>query len=275
MRIAWPTRVAVYLLVALSVFIVLFPLLWMLLSAVKTSGEIIDPNAPLIPTHWRWSNITEAWKLAPFGRFLLNSAIFSVVTTAGQIATGLLAGYAFAMFEFPGKRVLFYIVLSGLMIPFTVVLVTVVQLLADVGWIDTWQGLLVPNLASALGAFLFRQFFLGVPVELGEAARIDGAGEWRIFFSIYRPLAQPMVAAFAMIAFLQNWNNFLFPLVVTNSQKLMMVSQGLTVFQADPINKVSYNLLMAGSLIAVVPILVVAMIAQRRVVDGLSLGAVR
>ena len=275
MRIAWPTRIVVYLLVAMSVFIVVFPLLWMLLSAVKTNGEIIDPNAPLIPTHWRWSNITEAWKLAPFGRFLLNSAIFSVVTSAGQIATGLLAGYAFAMFEFPGKRVLFYIVLSGLMIPFTVVLVTVVQLLADVGWIDTWQGLLVPNLASALGAFLFRQFFLGVPVELGEAARIDGAGEWRIFFSIYRPLAQPMVAAFAMIAFLQNWNNFLFPLVVTNSQKLMMVSQGLTVFQADPINKVSYNLLMAGSLIAVVPILVVAMIAQRRVVDGLSLGAVR
>jgi len=275
MRIAWPTRIVVYLLVAMSVFIVVFPLLWMLLSAVKTNGEIIDPNAPLIPTHWRWSNIVDAWNLAPFGRFLLNSAIFSVVTTAGQIATGLLAGYAFAMFEFPGKRVLFYIVLSGLMIPFTVVLVTVVQLLADVGWIDTWQGLLVPNLASALGAFLFRQFFLGVPVELGEAARIDGAGEWRIFYSIYRPLAQPMIAAFAMIAFLQNWNNFLFPLVVTNSQKLMMVSQGLTVFQADPINKVSYNLLMAGSLIAVVPILVVAMIAQRRVVDGLSLGAVR
>lgn len=114
-----------------------------------------------------------------------------------------------------------------------------------------------------------------MPVDLGEAARIDGAGEWRIFFSVYRPLAQPMIAAFTMIAFLQNWNNFLFPLVVTNSEKLMMVSQGLTIFQADPINKVSYNLLMAGSLIAVVPVLVVALLAQRKVVDGLSLGAVR
>ncbi len=275
MRIAVPTRIAVYLLVAISVLLVVFPLLWMVFSAVKSNGDIINPNAPLIPTHWHWSNLVKAWDAAPFGRFLLNSAIFSIVTTVGQTATGLLAGYAFAMFEFPLKRVLFYGVLSGLMIPFTVVLVPVVQLLADVHWIDTWQGLLVPNIASALGCFLFRQFFLGVPVDLGEAARLDGAGEWRIFYSVYRPLAQPMIAAFTMIAFLQNWNNFLFPLVVTNSEKLMMVSQGLTLFQADPINKVSYNLLMAGSLIAVAPILVVAMFAQRKVVDGLSLGAVR
>jgi ABC-type glycerol-3-phosphate transport system permease component len=275
MRIAIPTRIVVYLLVAISVLIVVFPLLWMFFSALKTNGQIIDPNAPLLPTHWQWSNISKAWHVAPFGRFLLNSAIFSVVTTAGQTLTGLLAGYAFAMFDFPGKRLIFYVVLSGLMIPFTVVLVPVVQLLADVHWLDSWQGLLVPNIASALGTFLFRQFFLGVPVDLGEAARIDGAGEWRIFFTVYRPLAQPMIAAFTMIAFLQNWNNFLFPLVVTNSEKLMMVSQGLTLFQANPINKVSYNLLMAGSLIAVAPILVVALVAQRKVVDGLSLGAVR
>jgi len=191
------------------------------------------------------------------------------------VATGILAGYAFAMFVFPLKRTLFTVVLSGLMIPFTVVLVPVVQILGDLHWIDSYQGLIVPNLASALGAFLFRQFFLSAPIELGEAARIDGASEWRIFWSVYRPLAKPMTAAFTIIAFLQNWNNFLFPLVVTNSQKLMMVSQGLTVFQADPVNKVSYNLLMAGSLIAVVPVLIVAMVAQRRVVDGLSLGAVK
>jgi ABC-type glycerol-3-phosphate transport system permease component len=275
MRIGMPARIAIYTLVTISVLLVLFPLLWMLLSALKTDGEIINPNASLFPSHWAWSNLRKAWNLAPFGRFFLNSAIFSVITTIGQVATGLLAGYAFAMFEFPLKRVLFYVVLSGLMIPFTVVLVPVVQLLADVHWVDTYQGLIVPNLASALGCFLFRQFFLGVPVELGEAARIDGAGEWRIFASIYRPLAGPMIAAFTIIAFLQNWNNFLFPLVVTNSERLMMVSQGLTIFQADPVNKYAYNVLMAGSLIAVLPILVVAMLAQRRVVDGLSLGAVK
>ena len=269
-----PSRVTVYFLVTVAVLIVLFPLLWMLSAALKTNAEIIDPQAPLIPTHLQWSNLSAAWNAAPFGRFFINTAIFSVVTTAGQIATGMLAGYAFAMFDFPAKRILFYLVLSGLMIPFTVVLVPVVQLLADVHWVNTYQGLIVPNLASALGCFLYRQFFLGVPLELGEAARLDGASEWRIFLRVYRPLAQPMTAAFTIIAFLQNWNNFLFPLVVTSSEKLMMVSQGLTIFSGQ-ISKVSYNLLMAGSLIAVVPVLIVAMIAQRRVVEGLALGAVR
>jgi ABC-type glycerol-3-phosphate transport system permease component len=180
----------------------LFPPLWMLAAALKADGEIIDPNASLIPAHPQWSNLATAWT-APFGRFFLNTAIFGVVTTAGQI----LVGYAFAMLDFPAKRILFYLVLSGLMIPFTVVLVPVAQLLADVGWINTYQGLIVPDLASALGAFLFRQFFLSVP------------------------LAQPMTAAFTIIAFPQNWSNFLFPLVVTSSEKLMMISQGLTLFE--------------------------------------------
>jgi ABC-type glycerol-3-phosphate transport system permease component len=261
-----PGKIAVYTLVTIAVLFVLFPLLWMVFAALKTNSEIIDPSSPLIPLHPRWSNLSTAWNTVPFGRFFLNTAIFSVTTTAGWVATG--------MFDFPFKRILFYVVLSGLMIPFTVVIVPVVQLLADVHWINTYQGLIVPNLASALGCFLYRQFFLAAPLELGEAARMDGASELRIFWSVYRPLAQPMTGAFMIIAFLQNWNNFLFPLVVTNSEKLMMVSQGLTIFEGQ-ISKVTYNLMMAGSLIAVIPVLIVAMIAQRRVVEGLSLGAVR
>lgn len=269
-----PAKIAVYFLVTVSVLIVAFPLLWMIAAALKTQSEIISPNAPLWPARPQWSNLPDAWNIAPFGRFFLNTAIFSAVTTAGQVAVGMLAGYAFAMFDFPAKRVLFYLVMSGLMIPFTVVIVPVVQMLADFGWISTWQGLLVPNIASALGTFLFRQFFLSAPAELGEAARIDGASEWRIFAAVYRPLAQPMTAAFTVIAFLQNWNNFLFPLLVTSKESLMMISQGLTEFQGQ-ITGVAYNLLMAGSLIAVIPVLIVAMVAQRRVVEGLTLGAVR
>jgi ABC-type glycerol-3-phosphate transport system permease component len=269
-----PAKIAVYFLVTVAVLIVAFPLLWMIAAALKTQSEIIDPSASLLPAHPQWSNISNAWNTAPFGTFFLNTAVFSVVTTVGQIATGMLAGYAFAMFDFPGKRVAFYLVMSGLMIPFTVVIVPVVQLLADFGWIDSWPGLLVPNIASALGCFLFRQFFLSAPLELGEAARIDGASEWRIFWTVYRPLAQPMTAAFTVIAFLQNWNNFLFPLVVTTKESLMMISQGLTEFQGQ-ISGTAYNLLMAGSLIAVIPVLIVAMIAQRKVVEGLTIGAVR
>jgi multiple sugar transport system permease protein/sn-glycerol 3-phosphate transport system permease protein len=272
MRLA--PRIAVYVMASIAVLVVLFPLLWMICAALKTNGEIIDPNASLLPVHPQWDNLRIAWDTVPFGRFFLNTAIFSAATTFGWIATGLLAGYAFAMYEFPFKRILFYLVLCGLMIPFPVVLVPVVQLLADFHWVNTWQGLIVPNLASALGCFLFRQFFLGAPAELGEAARIDGASELRVFWTVYRPLAQPMTAAFTVIAFLQNWNNFLFPLVVTNSEKLMMISQGLTIFDGQ-ISRVTYNLLMAGSLIAVIPVLIVAMVTQRRIVEGLTLGAVR
>lgn len=274
MRLSLPVRILAYALVAIAAFAVLFPLIWMALSALKSDADIINPNAPLIPHDWLWSNIPAAWTAAPFGRFFLNTAIFAVATTAGQVVTGLFAGYAFAMFVFPGRRVLFYGVLSGLMIPFTVVLIPVVELIADFGWMDSYQGLIVPNIASALGCFLYRQFFLSAPADLAESARIDGASELTIFWSIYRPLAQPMTAALTTILFLQNWNNFLFPLVVTTRESLMMISQGLTVFQGQ-LRGTQINLLMAGSLIAVVPVLIVAMIAQRRVVDGLMIGATR
>lgn len=274
MRLSLPVRILAYALVAIAAFAVLFPLIWMALSALKSDADIINPNAPLIPHDWLWSNIPAAWTAAPFGRFFLNTAIFAVATTAGQVVTGLFAGYAFAMFVFPGRRVLFYGVLSGLMIPFTVVLIPVVELIADFGWMDSYQGLIVPNIASALGCFLYRQFFLSAPADLAESARIDGASELTIFWSIYRPLAQPMTAALTTILFLQNWNNFLFPLVVTTRESLMMISQGLTVFQGQ-LRGTQINLLMAGSLIAVVPVLIVAMVAQRRVVDGLMIGATR
>lgn len=266
-------QLGVYLLVALSVLVVALPLLWMLGTALKSNGQVVNLAAPLWPVHLEWSNISRAWSVAPFARYFLNSAIFSVAATVGQVLTGLLAGYAFAVFDFPGRRVLFYAVLSGLMVPFTTVIVPVVQILAQLHWLNTYEGLIVPNLASALGAFLFRQFFLGAPPQLGEAARIDGASEVRIFRSIYAPLARPMTAAFAIISFLYNWNNFLFPLVVTSSSKMMVLPLGLSVFQTQ--FTVQYNLVMAASLIAVVPILLVAMAGQRQIVEGITLGAVQ
>ncbi|MHB8293158.1 MAG: carbohydrate ABC transporter permease [Acidimicrobiales bacterium] len=272
-RRAWAAHGVVYAAVGLAVLVVAFPLLWMLGSALKTNGQIVNLAAPLWPTHLAWSNIVKAWEGAPFPRYFLNSGIFGVSTTIGQIATGLLAGYAFAKFDFPGKRALFYVTLSGLMVPFAIVIVPVVQILGMLHWLNTYQGLIVPNLASALGAFLFRQFFLGAPPELGEAARIDGASEARIFRSVYLPLARPMIAAFGIISFLINWNNFLFPLVVTNSTNMMVLPLGLSVFETQ--FTVEYNLIMAASLIAIVPVLLVAMAAQRHILEGITLGAVQ
>ncbi|MFC4537009.1 carbohydrate ABC transporter permease [Sphaerisporangium dianthi] len=264
-------RAVVYALLGLAVLIVAFPLAWMAVSALKTDADIINPAAPLWPRDPQWSNIGRALSQAPFGRWYLNTAIFGVAATAGQLASGLLAGYAFAMLDFPGKRPLFLIALSGLMVPFSAIIVPMSQLLGDLGWLNTYQGLIVPNIASGLGAFLFRQFFLGTPRELGEAARIDGASELRVFFNVYAPLARPVVAALAIILFLQNWNNFLFPLIVVNTTEMAVLSQGLSVFQSQFTTQ--YNLIMAASLITIVPVLVVAVAAQRHIIEGITLGA--
>ncbi len=262
----------VYGLLGLAVLIVVFPLVWMALTAVKSNGQIVNPASPLWPTHFYWGNIADAWTQAPFARWYLNTAIFAIGATLGQLISGLLAGYAFAMFDFPGKRVLFIVAISGLMVPFSAIIVPMSQILADLHWLNTYQGLIVPNIASALGAFLFRQFFLGAPLQLGEAARIDGAGELRIFVRVYAPLARPIIAALAIILFLQNWNNFLFPLIAVNTTKMEVLSQGLSVFQSQFTTE--YNLIMAASLIAIVPVLAVAVAAQRHIIEGITLGAI-
>ena len=267
------SRGLVYALLGVAVLVVVFPLVWMLGTAVKPNTQILNLRDSLWPSQFEWGNIVRAWNSAPFGRWFLNSVIFSGGATLGQIATSLMAGYAFAMYDFPGKRLLFYALLCGLMVPFSTVIVPVVQILADLHWLNTYQGLIVPNIASALGGFLFRQFFLGMPYELGEAARIDGASELRIFLQVYVPLASPIVAAFGMISFLQNWNNFLFPLIVVNTTSMAVISEGLSVFLGR--FSTEYNLLMSAALIVIAPILVVAVASQRRIVAGITLGAIQ
>jgi ABC-type glycerol-3-phosphate transport system permease component len=264
-------RALVYALLGAAVLIVVFPLAWMLATAVKPEGQVVNPAAPLWPAHPDWADITRALSQAPFGRWFLNTAVFAAGATAGQLASGMLAGYAFAMFSFPGKRLLFYLTLSGLMVPFSAIIVPMAQILGDLHWLNTYQGLIVPNIASALGAFLFRQFFLWVPVELGEAARIDRAGEFTVFLRVYAPLARPVIAALAIILFLQNWNNFLFPLIAVNTTSMEVISQGLSVFQSQL--TAQYNLTMAAALVAIVPVLAVAVTAQRRIIEGITLGA--
>jgi ABC-type glycerol-3-phosphate transport system permease component len=263
----------VYSLLGVAVLVVVFPLVYMLGTAVKPNYQITDMRASLWPSHFEWGNIVRAWNSAPFGRWFINTVIFSVGATLGQMGSSLLAGYAFAMYDFPGKRLLFYVLIAGLMVPFSTVIVPVVQILADLHWLNTYQGLIVPNIASALGAFLVRQFYLGMPYELGESGRIEGASEWKVFSLIYAPLAKPIIAAFAIISFLQNWNNFLFPLIVINTTSMEVLSQGLSVFQTQ--FSVDYDLLMSAALIVITPILVVAVIAQRRIVEGLTLGAIQ
>src|ERR1700679_3132826 len=157
------SRALIYSLLGVAVLVVIFPLVYMLGTAVKPNYQIVNLRASLWPSHFEWGNFIRAWNSAPFGRWFINTVIFSVESTLGQIGSSLLAGYTFAMFDFPGKRLFFYCLIAGLMVPFSTVIVPVVQILADLHWLNTYQGLIVPNIASALGAFLIRQFYLGMP----------------------------------------------------------------------------------------------------------------
>jgi ABC-type glycerol-3-phosphate transport system permease component len=254
-------------------FVMALPLIWMILTAFKSNGQVLNMAAPMWPQPFEWQNIVQAWQAAPFGRFYLNSIIFSVTATAGQVLTSAMSGYAFARFRFPGRDLFFYLTLTGLMIPFVVVMIPVVQLVNSFHWLNTYQGLIVPNLQSAFGMFLFRQYYLSLPAEVEDAATVDGASLVRRFATIALPLARPIVSAFALLSFLVNWNNFLYPLLVTKTQNMMVVPLGLSIFQSQ--YTTYYNLLMAAALIAVVPVLIVSVFAQRAIVNGITLGSFR
>lgn len=262
-----------YPLLIIAGFVMALPLLWMILTAFKSDGQVLNMAAPILPKPIEWSNLVQAWDSAPFARFYLNSVIFTVATTVGQVLTSAMSGYVFARFRFPGRNLFFYLTLMGLMVPFVTVMVPVVQLVNDFHWLNTYQGLIVPNLQSAFGMFLFRQYFLSIPSDVEDAATVDGASLARRFSTIALPMARPIVSAFGLLAFLGNWNNFLYPLIVTKTTSMMVVPLGLSIFQSQ--YTTYYNLLMAAALIAVIPVLIVSVFAQRAIVNGITLGSFR
>jgi multiple sugar transport system permease protein len=262
-----------YPLLVVAGFVMALPLLWMILTAFKSDGQVLNMAAPILPHPWEWTNVVQAWDSAPFARFYLNSIIFTVGATLGQVLTSAMSGYAFARFRFPGRNLFFYLTLTGLMIPFVTVMVPVVEIVNSFHWLNTYQGLIVPNLQSAFGMFLFRQYFLSLPSDVEDAATVDGASLLRRFATVAMPMARPIVSAFGLLSFLVNWNNFLYPLIVTKTTNMMVVPLGLSVFQSQ--YTTYYNLLMAAALIAVIPVLIVSIFAQRAIVNGITLGSFR
>ena len=256
--------------VLIFVSLLLFgPFVWMVLASFKSSAEVAAATPTFLPKHWQFDNYTQLFNLAPFGRFYANSLIVTVFSTAGQVITSLAAGFAFARLKFPGKNIIFAVLIAALMVPFELVFTPLVDLLSSLHWLNTYQGLIVPNIPSILGTFLFRQFFLNFPAEIEDATRIDGAGVWRRFWSVMMPMAAPMVASFGILSFVYNWNNFFFQLIVVTKTNLFTVQLGLSLLQSQD-GASQFNLLMAGSTLAVLPTLVVYLIFQRRIVRSIS-----
>ncbi|HXV99960.1 MAG TPA: carbohydrate ABC transporter permease, partial [Anaerolineae bacterium] len=205
----------------------------------------------------------------PFGRFYLNSLIVAASITVLQLFTSSLAAFAFARLRFPGRGALFLLYLATLMIPFHVMLIPNFILMRFLGWFDTYAALIFPPAFSAFSTFLLRQYYLSLPGELDEAARIDGASSFRIWWQVIIPLSGPVLAALTIFIFLGAWNDFLWPLVITNSLEMRTLPVGLTAFQGQ--FKVEWHLLMAGAVIAMLPILIIYVLAQRKFIEGLAM----
>ena len=249
-------------------FLMLVPLLWMLVTSVETLSETRHFPPILVPKTIRVGNYAQVLRQAPFARWFLNTLLVTVAVVLGNLLFCSLAGYAFARMKFFGRDVVFILVLATLMIPFQVVMIPTFLIVRKLGLIDTLGALIVPNLASAFGIFLLRQFFRTLPVELEEAARIDGASRLGVLFKIVLPLSGPALATLAVIQFLWTWNDFLWPLVTIYDPNKMTLQLGLTTFQGA--HQSATQLLMAANVMSMVPVLVLFFVAQRYFVRGIA-----
>lgn len=260
------------LLTALAV-IVLFPIYITIVNSLLRPDQIAGRPPSLFPTDPQWSSYRTAWTDGHMGRYLLNSAIVTTCIMVGQVLLAILAAYAFAFLQFPGRNVLFIVFLTTMMIPFEVVFFTNYQTIADLGLLNTYGGLVLPFLATGFGAFLLRQAFLTVPGELRDAAALDGYGHWRFLWRVAVPLARPTIAALGVFAFLSAWGQYLWPLIATNDEKARTVQVGLAQLRDTALNDI--NVTFAGVVLASIPLVILLLVFQRQLVRGLTAGAVK
>lgn len=261
------TRVLTHVLLLGGAFLSAMPFLWMVTTSLKPQGVLYQPPL-LVPTHFDWHNYVEAWKAAPFPRFFLNSAVMTAGITVAQTLFSAMAGYAFARLRFPGRNVVFLLVLGTMMIPFPITIIPSFLIVAHLGWLNSYQALIVPRAVSAFAIFLFRQFFLSIPPELEEAALIDGASRFTVFWRVVLPLSGPVIAASSIFSFLFAWNDFLWPLLVTTRTGMQTIQLGLAIFQGQ--YGVFWTLLMAATVLATLPAILAFLLAQRRFIEGIT-----
>ena len=253
---------------ALVSFVVLLPFLWMLSASLRTQGDVTSHPNSLWSSNFTWANYVNIWKAIPLGRQLANTAVFAGAVTALSVTFDSMAGYALARFDFRGKNVLFIVIIATLMLPFQVTLIPVFKLLIQFHWINTFQGLIVPRATDAFGIFFMRQFFLSVPKDLEDAGRIDGASEFRIWLQIMMPTAVPALLTIGLFNMLANWNDLLWPLVVTTSTRMQTLAAGLALFKGQHVTE--YGLLMAGAVVALLPMMLAFFFVQRRFIEGIA-----
>lgn len=267
-------RAIIYLAIGFGGLTMIVPFLWMISTSLKTDAQAFTWPPVFIPRPFQWHNYVEAWRIAPFPRFFLNSLIVSVSVTTASLLLNSLAGFAFAKYRFPGRDALFLAVLSTMMIPSQVTMIPNFLLLKHLHWLDTYYGLTVPGFAGAFGMFFMRQFMLTVPSDFIDAARIDGCSEFRTYWQVVLPLCKPALATLAVFTFMGSWNDFIGPLIVVKSDEMRTLPLAISAL-ASGHYIMSWPLLMAGSSFVVLPVLLAFVIAQRYFISGITLGGLK
>ncbi|WP_426225796.1 carbohydrate ABC transporter permease [Pseudarthrobacter sp. DSP2-3-2b1] len=274
-------RVVLYIVLLLGSVLMIGPFIWMILTALKSTGEV--STFSWLPSEFHWSNFAEAMNAAPFLRYFWNSLILTVGETALTLVFCTMAGYALAKAPIRGAKGILNYFIALMMVPFQIILVPLFLLVKSIplfggndifgmggtGWLNTWWALIIPLAIAPLYTFLARQFYVTLPSELADAARVDGLGEFGIFFRIMTPLVKPALVTIGVFQIEAAWNSFLWPLIVTNSDELRPLQVGLAIFSQDPLN-VQWPYLMAGATLATLPMIILFIFAQKRFVEGMA-----
>ena len=253
--------------------IFLLPFVWSVSTSLKPMSDLFQVTPNLIPSEIRWQNYQDVLDYVPFVRIYANTIIVTVLRVIGQVFLASLAAFAFSRMQFPGRDLLFFLLLAGLMVPQQVLMIPNYAMMRQVGWLDTYQGLVVPLLFSSFGVFLLRQYFLSIPADFQEAATLEGANPFQIYWQIYLPLARPALAAFAFLVIQWSWNEFLWALIMTSRTEMQVLSVGVALFQGQYFT--NNALMMAAANMATMPVLLLFLFFQRQLVEGITLSGLK
>jgi sn-glycerol 3-phosphate transport system permease protein len=267
-RLDW-TKVLVHALLILSILLIGFPLYYAFVISTQSMDEATQTPQKLWPSTYLWENYTKIWNRLDMARLLMNSTIVALAVSLGKIAISIISAFAIVYFNFRSKQIFFWMIFVTLMLPVPVRIISTYQVISQLGWVDTYLGLTIPLIASATATFLFRQFYLTVPDELVDAAKIDGSGPLRFFWSILLPNSGANIAALFVVMFIYGWNQYLWPLMVTNSEKMKVVVVGIASTIPSGTQPPEWNLVMAVAMMALVPPVLVVLLMQRYFMHGL------
>ncbi len=261
-------KIIIHVLLIIGAILVVMPFIWMILTSLKTLGESTQIPPKIFPTKPQWENYKEAARTLPYNKFYFNTIVYTLVTTLGQLVFCSMAGYAFARINFPGRNIIFVIILSVLMVPGQIFLIPQFMIIKKLGLLNSIPALILPGLFSAFGTFLMRQFFMTLPKELEEAAILDGCNQFQIFWKVMLPLVKPGLVALAISTCLYCWNSLMWPLIVNTSIDKMTLSAGLSSLQGQ--HSTNYPVMMAGTVLAIWPMIVAFIMFQKQFIEGIA-----